>query len=90
MKKKKKRQEALEKNIGCNFIRINPSKENYDADYEIGRIQTCISGFKNKKLTELVEKWKKKKKSLKIKCKPIKNKNSFHRLQKHANLLFRV
>ena len=65
--KKKKRQEALEKNIGCNFIRINPSKENYDADYEIGRIQTCISGFKNKKLTELVEKWKKKKKIFKNK-----------------------
>ena len=32
----KKRQEGLEKKRDCNFIRINPSKENHDADYEIG------------------------------------------------------
>ena len=47
---KKKRQEALEKKLDCKFI--NTSKENY-VDYEIGRIQTFISKFKNKKLREL-------------------------------------
>ena len=29
---KKKRQKALEKNLGCKFIRINTSKEQYNAD----------------------------------------------------------
>ena len=29
---KEKRQEALEKKLGSRFIRINTSKENYDAD----------------------------------------------------------
>ena len=57
---KKKRKEALEKKLDCNFIRINPSKEDYDADYEIGRIQTFISEFKNKKLRALEEKLKEK------------------------------
>ena len=43
----KKRQEALQKKLGCKFIRINMSKENYDADYEATRIQTLISKFKD-------------------------------------------
>ena len=46
----KKRQEALEKKLGCKFIRINMSKENYDADYEATRIQTLISKFKDSQL----------------------------------------
>ena len=50
---KKKRQEALEKKNDCKFIRINTNKENYNADYEIGRIQTFICDLKNKKLREL-------------------------------------
>ena len=54
----KKRQEALEKNLICKFIRTNPNKENDDVFYEIGRIQTFISEFKNKKLKELTEKIK--------------------------------
>ena len=41
-----KRQKALEKKLNCEFIRINTSKENYDADY--GRIQMFISKFKDK------------------------------------------
>ena len=45
----KKRQEALEKKLGCKFIRINTSKEGYNADYEASRVQTFISEFKNKK-----------------------------------------
>ena len=44
----KKRQKALRKNLNCEFIRINTSKENYDADYEASRIQTFISKFKDK------------------------------------------
>ena len=32
-----KRQEALKKRLDCKFIRINTSKEDYDANYEIGR-----------------------------------------------------
>ena len=44
-----KRQKALEKNLNCTFIRINTSKENYDADYEASRIQMFISKFKDKK-----------------------------------------
>ena len=40
-----KRQEALEKKLGCKFIRINTSKR-YDEDYELGRIQTFISKLK--------------------------------------------
>ena len=56
----KNRQEALKKKLDCNFIRINPSKENYDADYEIGRIQKLISEFKNKKLKKSEEELKEK------------------------------
>ena len=44
-----KRQKALEKKLNCKFIRINTSKENYDADYEASRIQMFISKFKDKK-----------------------------------------
>ena len=46
-----KKQEALEKKIFCKFIRINTS--NCDKDYEIGRIQTFISKFKNRQSKEL-------------------------------------
>ena len=38
----KKRQEALEKNLGCKFIGINASKEGYDADYESSRIKQPV------------------------------------------------
>ena len=48
---KKKRQEALEKKLGCKFIRINTSnaKKGYDTDYELGKIQIFISNFKEKR-----------------------------------------
>ena len=55
----KKSQEALEKKLGCKFIRINTSKEGYNADYEVCRVQTFISKFKNKKLKKLEESNKK-------------------------------
>ena len=35
-----KRQKALEKKLNCKLSRITTSRENYDADYEAGRIQT--------------------------------------------------
>ena len=50
-----KRQKALEKKLGCKFIRINTSKEGYNADYEASRVQTFISEFKNEKLKKIEE-----------------------------------
>ena len=43
-----KRQKVLEKRLGCKFIRINTSKEGYDADYEASRTQTFTSKFKDR------------------------------------------
>ena len=40
-----KRQKALEKKLCCIFIRINTSKEGYNADSETSRVQTFISEF---------------------------------------------
>ena len=57
-----KKQEALEKKIFCKFIRINTS--NCDKDYEIGRIQTFISKFKNRQSKELEKESNKKVKKL--------------------------
>ena len=48
-----KRQKALEKNLGCKFIRINTSKEQYNADYEASRVQEFIYKFKDKQLLKL-------------------------------------
>ena len=46
-----KKQKALEKKLGCKFIRINPSnaKNVYDLDYEAGNVQSFIDEFKNKR-----------------------------------------
>ena len=51
-----KRQKVLEKKLNCTFIRINTSKENYDADYEASRIKTFISKFKEKEKENEVKK----------------------------------
>ena len=53
-----KRQNTLEKKLNCTFIRINTSKENYDADYEASRIQTFISNFNKNKIKQLEDKIK--------------------------------
>ena len=47
----KKRQEALEKELGCKFIRTNTSdaKRGYDTDDEVSKLQIFISKFKDKK-----------------------------------------
>ena len=36
------RQKAIEEELGCKFIRINPDKEDFDIFIEIGRIQNHI------------------------------------------------
>ena len=56
-----KRQKALEKKLGCKFIRINTSdaKRGYDTDYEVRKIQIFISEFKDKKIKELEDETKK-------------------------------
>ena len=48
---KKKRQGALEKKLGCKFVRINTSdtKRGYDTDYEVNKIQIFFSKIKGKK-----------------------------------------
>ena len=56
-----KRQEALEKKLGCKFIRINTSnaKNGYDLDYdEVGNIEAFIDELKNKKIKKLEDKIK--------------------------------
>ena len=59
-----KRQKALEKKLGCKFIRINTSnaKNGYDLDYEVGNVQAFIDEFKNKKIKKLEKKLIKKRK----------------------------
>ena len=55
---KEKRQKALEKKLGCKFIRINTSnaKNSYDLDYEVGNVQAFIDEFKNKEIKKLEKK----------------------------------
>ena len=54
-----KKQKALEKELNCEFIRINTSRENYDASYETSRIQTFISNSNKNKIKELEDEIKK-------------------------------
>ena len=60
-----KRQKALEKKLGCKFIRINTSnaKNGYDLDYEVGNAQAFIDEFKNKKIKKLEKKIDKRKRN---------------------------
>ena len=53
-----KRQEALEKKLGCKFIRINKSsaKNGYDLDNEVDGMEAFIDEFKKKKIKELENK----------------------------------
>ena len=61
----KKRQEALEKKLGCEFIRINTSntKNGHDLDYEVGNVQAYIDEFKNKKIKKTRKKINKSKRN---------------------------
>ena len=49
---KRKKEEVLEKKLGCKFIRINTSdaERGYDTDYEVSKIQTFISKFEDRQL----------------------------------------
>ena len=67
-----KRQETLEKKLNCEFIRINISKEGYDANYEIGTIQRFISKFKNRQFRILEKESNKKVKELAAKIEKLK------------------
>ena len=60
-----KRQKALEKKLGCKFIRINTSyaKNDYDLDYEVDNIEAFIDEFKNKRIKELEKKIKRRKRN---------------------------
>ena len=62
-------QKALEKKLNCKFIRINTSRENYDADYEASKIQTFISKFKDKEKENEVKKLEDEIKKLKLQLK---------------------
>ena len=48
-----KRQKALEKELNCEFVRINTSRGNYDASYEASRIQTFISNSNKHEIKKL-------------------------------------
>ena len=48
----------LEKKLGCPPTPPNASKEGYDADYEVSRIQTFISTFRERQLKESHKKMK--------------------------------
>ena len=71
-----KRQKALEKKLGCKFIRINTSnaKNGYDLDYEVGNVQAFIDEFKNKKIKELEDKIKEKEEESNKKIKGLEDK----------------
>ena len=66
----KKKQDVLEKKLGCKFIRINTSnaKKGYDTDYEVSKIQIFISEFKDKKVKEKGHKIKELEDELKKNC----------------------
>ena len=75
-----KRQKALEKKLGCKFIRINTSnaKNGYDLDYEVGNVQAFIDEFKNKKIKEekeIREKLEIKNEKLKMRNEKLKMRN---------------
>ena len=59
---RRKYKKHQEKTLGCKFIKINASKEDYDANYGIGRIQTFISKFKERQLRKLEKQSNKKNK----------------------------
>ena len=79
-----KRQKALEKKLGCKFIRINTSnaKNGYDLDYEVGNVQAFIDEFKNKKIKKLEDKIKEKEGKIKQKNKRTRSQTKRTRRQK--------
>ena len=86
-----KRQKALEKKLGCKFIRINTSnaKNGYDIDYEVGNAEAFIDEFKNKKIKELEEKLieeKEMREKLEKEIREMRNETLKHNSKKLNNL----
>ena len=71
----RKRQEVLEKEIGCKFIRINTSDAEigYDKDYEVSKIKTFISKLKDRQLKKLEKESNKKIEEKENKIKELKD-----------------
>ena len=55
-----KRQEKLEKYLGCTFIRINPDEKDFDTFDKLGEIRSCIEKWNEKLIEELTKKSTKK------------------------------
>ena len=49
-----KRQKAIEREFNCEFIRINPAKENFNIFYEICRIHHYIVESREKSLIKKI------------------------------------
>ena len=81
---KRKKEEVLEKKLGCKFIRINTSdaERGYDTDYEVSKIQTFISKFKDRQLKKL-----EKESNKKIKEKEKKNQRTQRQNKKLETLI---
>ena len=64
---------GIRKKLGCKFIRINTSdaERGYDTDYEVSKIQTFISKFKDRQLKKL--EWNKKIKGKENKIKELED-----------------
>ena len=60
---RRKDKKHQEKKLGCKFIRINTSKDCYDADYKASTVQTFISKFKDRQSKRLKTKQKTKQKN---------------------------
>ena len=48
------KQKALEKELNCTFVRINPTKENFDVFNEIGKIHHYIVESREKSLLKRI------------------------------------
>ena len=82
------RQKAIEKELGCKFIRINPDAKNYDIFIEIGKIHNhIIESTKDNIAERLLEL---EFKSMKSKCLKFIVKKILPSLVKHANVLFKL
>ena len=70
-----KRQKALEKKLGCIFIRINTTnlKNGCDLDYKIGNIEAFIDELKNKK-NKITRKRNKRNEKREMRNEKLKNK----------------
>ena len=79
-----KRQEALEKKFGCEFIRINTSNAEigYDLDYEVNGIEAFIDVSQKEKIKEV----KDENKELKDKTKELEEKLEKELKEKEAEI----